>query len=271
VPAVWPLVRDTALQWSEHKTARLGAALAYYSVFSIGPLILITVSIAGLVFGHAAVRGEVSEQIAGLVGATGARAVEAMLAAAARPSEGIFATAMGLGLLLFAALGVVVQLKDALNTVWDVKPRASSGIWGFLCSYVVSLAAIVALGFLLLISLIITAALAAAGKYAAPYLPEGTLHVVSNAVSFVVTTVLFAMMFKWLPDADVVWRDVWLGATLTAVLFTAGKILIGLDHRAAAVGVLLGANPVAGRRVHARLRATSRLAQNEQRVRPPLR
>jgi membrane protein len=228
VPAVWPLVRDTALQWSEHKTARLGAALAYYSVFSIGPLILIVVSIAGLVFGHAAVRGEVSEQIAGLIGETGARAVESMLAAASRPSEGILATAVGLGLLLFAAVGVVVQLKDALNTVWEAPPPVGNGVWAFVRTYLVSLAAVIALGFLLLVSLVVTAALAATSRYASPYLPEGTLHLVSTGASFAITTVLFAMMFKWLPDTDVSWRDVWLGAAATAVLFNIGKFLIGL-------------------------------------------
>lgn len=225
---MWPLIRDTAFEWSEHRTARLGAALAYYSVFSLGPLIVIVISIGGLVFGQAAVRGEVSAQIATLLGETGARAVEAMLVAASRPFEGTIATLIGVGVLVFAALGVVVQLKDALNTVWEVKPPASGGVWAFVRTYLVSLAAIVALGFLLMISLVMTAALAATGKYAAPYMPELTLHLISSIGSFAVTTVLFAMIFKWLPDTHVAWRDVWLGAAVTAILFNIGKFLIGL-------------------------------------------
>jgi membrane protein len=118
----WSLIKETALSWSNHKAARLGAALAYYSIFSVGPLILITIAVAGLVFGQDAVRGEVSEQIKGLLGDTGAQAVEGMLAGASKPQEGALATAFGIGMLLFAAVGVVVQLKDALNTVWDVEP-----------------------------------------------------------------------------------------------------------------------------------------------------
>ena len=225
---MWPLIRDTAVQWSEHRTARLGAALAYYSVFSLGPLMIIIIWIAGLFFGRAAVRGEVSSQIGTLVGETGARAVESMLAAAARPYEGTTAAVIGIALLIVAALGIVIQLKDALNTVWDVKSAPGGGWWSYVRSYVVSLAAIAALGFVLLVSLVVTAGLAAFSKHAALYLPETALQFVSAGLSFVVTAVLFAMMFKWLPDTEVAWSDVWLGAAVTAALFTLGKVLIGL-------------------------------------------
>jgi membrane protein len=160
------------------------------------------------------------------VGETGAKAVQAMLAEASRPREGLLATVLGLGLLIFAAIGVVVQLKDALNVVWEVEETRGSGIWGFLRTYVVSLAAVLALGFLLLVSLLITAVLAAAGKYASAYLSEGLLHIASILVSFLVITALFAMMFKWLPDAEVRWYDVWLGAIVTATLFELGKTAI---------------------------------------------
>jgi len=225
---MWPLIRDTAVQWSEHRTARLGAALAYYSVFSLGPLMIIIIWIAGLFFGRAAVRGEVSSQIGTLVGETGARAVESMLAAAARPYEGTTAAVIGIALLIVAALGIVIQLKDALNTVWDVKSAPGGGWWSYVRSYVVSLAAIAALGFVLLVSLVVTAGLAAFSKHAAPYLPETGLQFVSAGLFFIVTAVLFAMMFKWLPDTEVAWSDVWLGAAVTAALFTLGKVLIGL-------------------------------------------
>jgi membrane protein len=227
-PGWWPMLRETGTQWSEHKASRLGAALAYYSIFSIGPLMVVAISIAGLVFGGDAVRGEVVGQLRGLLGENGAKAIEAMLAGANQKTEGVVATMIGLGTLLFAAIGVVVQLKDALNTVWEVKPSSASGIWSFVGSYVISLAAVVSVGFLLLTSLVLTAALAAVGKFIAPYLPEATLQIAGIAASFAMISLLFAMMFKWLPDAEVRWRDVWPGALLTAGLFEAGKFLIGL-------------------------------------------
>jgi membrane protein len=227
-PGWWPLIRQTAAQWSSHKDARLGAALAYYSVFSIGPLILIAIAIAGLLFGQDAVRGEVSGALRGLLGETGAQAIDAMLAGASKPREGILATIIGLATLVFAAIGVVVQLKDAFNTVWEVNTPPGRGLWGFARAYVLSFAGVLSLGFLLLVSMLVTTALAAAGKFLAPYLPEALLQAVSFVASLLVITVLFAMMFKWLPDAPVRWSDVWLGAAATAVLFELGKFLIGL-------------------------------------------
>src|SRR4051812_45858778 len=227
-PSWWAITRDAAMQWSEHKDARLGAALAYYSVFSIGPLILIAVSIAGLFFGREAVQGEVSSALRGLLGDTGAQAINGMLAGASKPTEGIIASVIGIATLIFAAIGVVVQLKDAFNTVWEVKTPPGKGIWGFARTYVLSLAGVMSLGFLLLISMLLTTALAAGGKFLAPYIPEASLQAVSFAVSFAVITLLFAMMFKWLPDAKIQWSDVWIGAIGTAALFEIGKFLIGL-------------------------------------------
>ena len=224
----WALTKAAASQWVAHKDARLGAALAYYSVFSIGPLIVIVIAIAGLLFGHDVVRGEVIGSLKALLGETGTRAIDAMLSDASRPREGMLATVIGVGTLVFAAIGVVVQLKDALNTVWEVEAPSGRGIWGFTRAYVLSLAGVLALGFLLLISMLVTAALSAAGKYLAPYLPEASLQVVGFAVSFAVISLLFAMMFKWLPDVQIKWRDVWVGAVATAALFEIGKFLIGL-------------------------------------------
>jgi membrane protein len=211
----------------DHKDARLGAALAYYSIFSVGPLVLIAIAAAGLLFGQDAVRGEVSAQMQGLLGNSGAQAVQSMLADAGRPREGILATVIGVGTLLLAALGVVVQLKDALNTVWGVENK-KGGVWQFIRTYLVSLAGVLSLGFLLLVSLLVSTVLAAGSKSLAPYLSEALLQVVSSAVSFAFITVLFAMMFKWLPDAEVARRDVWAGAAVTALLFEIGKFLIGL-------------------------------------------
>jgi membrane protein len=221
-------LQETAGRWLEHKDARLGAALAYYSIFSLGPLIVIAIAIAGFVFGAEAVQAQVFGALHGLLGDSGTQAIDAMLKGANRPREGILATVIGVGALVFAAVGVVVQLKDALNTVWEVKTPPGSGISRFVRTYIWSLAGVLSLGFLLLISMLLTAALSAAGKYIAPYLPEATLQIAGSLASFAVITALFAMMFKWLPDTPIAWRDVWLGAVLTAALFEVGKLLIGL-------------------------------------------
>ena len=224
---LWLVAKEAAENWSNHKDSRQGAALAYYSVFSLGPIIVIAIAVAGFFFGRQAVSGQVAFSIKDMLGDTGAQAIQAMLADAGRPREGLVASLLGLGTLLFAAIGVVVQLKDALNTVWEVGEIPGHGIWHFMRSYVISLAAVLALGFLLLVSLIVTAGLAAFGKYAAPHIEEWLLHLISMLVSLSVISLLFAMMFKWLPDAAVDWYDVWLGAVITAVLFEVGKSAIG--------------------------------------------
>jgi membrane protein len=224
----WPLISQAGTQWVSHKDARLGAALAYYSVFSIGPLIVIAIAVAGLLFGQDAVRGQVTDTLKGLLGDTGAQAINAMLVDASKPREGILAAAIGLGTLVFAAVGVVVQLKDALNTVWEVKTESGGSIWTFVRTYILSFAGVISLGFLLLVSMLVTTALAAGGKYIALYLPETVLQLAGFVISFLVIVLLFAMMFKWLPDTQVRWRDVWLGAVVTALLFEIGKFLIGI-------------------------------------------
>jgi membrane protein len=136
----WTVAKEAATNWSSHKDARQGAALAYYSVFSLGPVIVIAIAIAGLFFSHEAVTSQVTSSLKEMMGDTGARAIEAMLAGASRPAEGALATILGIGTLLFAALGVVVQLKDALNVVWEVEESQESGLWHFGCNYVLSFA-----------------------------------------------------------------------------------------------------------------------------------
>ena len=227
MPPLWIIAKEAALNWSKHRDARQGAALAYYSVFSIGPVVVIAVAIAGLAFGREAVNGEVASSIQGMMGETGAKAVQAMLADASRPRQGLLATALGVGALVFAAIGVIVQLKDALNVVWEVKETPTAGVWSFLRSYVISLAAVFALGFLLLTSMVVTAMVAAFANHAAAYVQEWVLHLLSSLVSFAAVSVLFAMMFKWLPDTPVDWYDVWLGAIITGLLFEIGKSAIG--------------------------------------------
>ena len=226
---MWSIFKAAAVNWMTHKDARLGAALAYYSIFSLGPIVVIAITIAGLFFGEEIVRSQVGQSIKGLLGDSGAEAVNAMLTgSSADKSKGVIPTLIGVGALIFAAVGVVVQLKDALNTVWEVESSKESGIWHFVRTYILSIAAVVAVGFLLLTSLLLTAGLAAVGKYFSASTPEVLLQPIGFAGSFLVIALLFAMMFKWLPDADVRWRDVWIGAVLTALLFETGKFLIGL-------------------------------------------
>jgi len=226
--SAWRLMKTTIENWVAHKDARQGAALAYYSVFSVGPLMVIAIGIAGLAFGEEAARGEVQDQLSGIVGQPAAAAIDSMLASANKPQQGLLATAIGTAVLLFSALGVVVQLKDAFNTVWEVDEKKISGVWQFIRTYLISLAAVIGVGFLLLISLSFTTGLSAAGQYLGAELPQTVLQVAGSLISFVAITAMFAVMFKLLPDTEVEWRDVWLGAAITAALFELGKLLIGI-------------------------------------------
>ena len=222
----WTVLKTAVDQWFRHRSARLGAALAYYSVFSMGPLLLIVTSIAGLFFGADAVRGSLTSQFRSLLGETGSKAVEAMLAGASSEQSGIIAGVTGVILLLAAALGVVVQLKDAMNTIWNVEEPKEAGVWWYLRTYLISFAGILGLGFLLAVSLVISASLAAFSSWSG----TGTA-LIGEAVNFLVSlailTTLFAMLFKWFPDTEIAWRDVLPGAVATALLFNVGKFAIG--------------------------------------------
>jgi len=226
-PGLWNALKAAGVNWLGHKSPKAGASLAYYSIFSMGPLIVVVITIATLVFDREGVQREVVGALTGLLGSKGGEAVNAMLAGAGKPSEGLFATVIGTATLIFAALGVVVQLKEALNVVWEVKPKPRGGVWGFVRDYVLSLAGVAALGFLLLVSMLLTAGLAAAGKSMGGMLPEAAMQVLNFVVSFAVISLMFALLFKWMPDAEVTWRDVALGAIGTAALFEIGRLAIG--------------------------------------------
>ena len=219
------VLRTAVDQWLAHRSARLGAALAYYSVFSLGPLLLIVISLAGLLFGEDAVRGRLTVQLRELLGDAGGRALEAMLAGASSPHACYLAAAAGIVLLIVAALGVVVQLKDAMNTVWNVQDTSEAGYWRYARTYLVSLAGILGLGILLAVSLVVSAGLAAFSSRIGA--ASAVAEALNFAVSFVVLTILFAMLFKWFPDTDVAWRDVVPGAIITTLLFNLGKSAIG--------------------------------------------
>ena len=242
VRALWQLLRDAFRDWSEDKAPRLGAALAYYTVFSLAPLLVLVIGIAGLVFGDEAVRGEVQSQMRGLLGANGARAIEDMIAGARRPESGTAASLVGMVLLLVGASGVFGQLQDALNTVWEVEPKSGRGIWGIVKDRFLSVTMVLGTGFLLLVSLVLSATISAASHRLG--LPNGftiAAHLLDAVLSFSVVTVLFALIFKLLPDAVIAWRDVWLGAAMTALLFVVGKTALGLYLGYADVGSTYGA------------------------------
>lgn len=237
------LLRDTFNEWNEDKAPRLAATLAYYTIFSIAPLLVIAIAIAGLVFGQEAARGQLDNQIQGLIGPVGADAVQEMIQSASKPSSGILATVIGLITLLFGASGVFAQLKDALNTIWDVPPAPNRGVRGILRGQFLSFTMMLGIGFLLLVSLVISAGLSAFGSFLGEMFPGLTfvMQIVNIVISFAVVTLLFAIMFKVLPDAAIAWSDVWFGAAFTALLFTIGKFLIGVYLGSGTVASAYGA------------------------------
>ncbi len=228
----WQMLKDTANAWIDDKSFRMAAALAYYSIFSMAPILLIVIAIAGLVFGQQAARGEVLAQVRDMVGRQTAAAIEEILAHAGRDGGGWWAASIGFVVLLFGASGYFVELQDALNTIWKVMPRPGRPIWEVVRERLLSFAAILGTGFILLVLLVVSAALETLGGVLGPLhvLPGGSgiWQLLNFVLSFGVITLLFAMIYKVLPDAEIAWHDVWIGAVITALLFTAGKYGIGL-------------------------------------------
>ena len=240
---VWTVIKEAAKGWMEDNATRLSAALAFYTILSIAPLLVIVTAIVGWVFGSDTATHQLEDQMRGLVGQAGADVARTAVEHASKPSSGILATVIGIGTLLFGASGVFGELQGALNTVWDVKPKPGRGIWGTIQSRFLSFGMVLVIGFLLLVSLVVTTALQAVGTYMDGLMPGvPTLLMVANfVVTFAVVTVLFALVFKFLPDAVISWKDVWFGALVTAGLFTLGKYLIGLYLTQAAPGSAFGA------------------------------
>jgi membrane protein len=226
----YSLLKESFNEYNKDNVPRLGAAMAYYTIFSLAPLLIIAIGIAGLVFGQEAARGEIIEQLQDLVGPTGAKAIEAMIANASKPSSGTIATIIGIVTLFIGASGAFGELQSALNTIWDAPARPDSGIIAMLKVRFLSMLMVIGTGFLLLVSLVLSAGLAAVGSYVSHLLPlpEAVLHLIGFFISFGMITVLFASIYKVLPDVPIAWKDVWIGAVLTAFLFELGKSLIGL-------------------------------------------
>lgn len=243
MPPLWNLLKKTYQEWDRHKAPKLGAGLAYYTVLSLAPLLIVVITVVGFALGPKAAEGQLVSQIQDLVGYEGAREIETVIANSHRPATGLIASALGLFTLFLGASGVFTEIHDALNTIWDVTPTPRSGVWSLLHDRFLSFGMVLAIGFLLLVSLSVSAAIAAAGKYTSDLLPVPAiaLHAIYFVVSLAVTALLFAMIFRFLPDQRISWRDVGVGAFATAVLFTIGKTLIGLYLGKASVGSPYGA------------------------------
>ncbi len=240
------LAKSTYSGFSEDDCMTQGAALAYYTVFSLAPLLLVVIAIAGIVLGREAVQKDIQNQITMLLGGDAAGQIGIMLQKAQRHSGGWLGAAIGLFTLLLGATGTFGSLQDALNKVWHVKPDPkASGVRAFLSKRLLSFGIILGLAFLLLVSLALSAVLSAVGSAVARYLPQGLssgfLHALGFALSFIVITLVLAAIFKVLPDAKIQWRHVWVGAILTSILFTIGKELIGLYLGKTAVASAYGA------------------------------
>jgi len=242
-PAVTAFLREVVQKWSNDNALTLGAALAYYTIFSLAPLLVLAIAVAGLVFGRAAAQGEIVAQMQGVLGPSGAELIESMIERASEPASGVLATVISLVTMFFGASGVFGQLQGSLNRIWGADTRRRRGVKGQLQRRAASFSMILGIGFLLLVSLALSALISGLHRFIDEYLtvPSGLLSLTNLGVSFLIVTALFAMIFKLLPDARIEWRDVWLGAAVTALLFTIGKSLIGLYLGRAGVTSVYGA------------------------------
>jgi membrane protein len=228
---LFALLKQTFAEWNEDKAPALGAALAYYTVFSLAPLLIIAIGIAALFLGQEAAQGQIFEQVRQLLGDKGGGAVEEIVQSSSQNrSGGIIATSIGLATLMFGASGVFGQLQTSLNTIWGVKPAPDRGIVGTLRDRFLSFGFILVVGFLLLVSLILTAGIAFVGEWFGNFVigAEILSQVLNLVLSLGIIGLLFSMIFKYLPDVKIAWRDVWSGAFMTALLFIIGKTVLGI-------------------------------------------
>lgn len=225
------ILKKSLSEWVDDYAPSMGAAIAYYTAFSIAPLLVIVIAVAGYLFGEDAVRGSLHGQIAGLVGNDGATAIQGLIKSAREPAEGVWASGVSLALLVVGATTVFAEIQSAMDRLWHVPQQARpSGLWGLLRARFLSFGLILGLAFLLTASLVVSAAVAAAGAYFSGLMPgwELVLQAMNLALSLGVEAVLFAMIFKLMPSVRIAWGDVWIGAAVTAALFEVGKVLIAL-------------------------------------------
>jgi membrane protein len=241
--SLWDLIKASASNWSDINAPRLGAALAFYSMLSIAPLLVLSVAIAGLFYGPEAAEGRIVAQLQNLIGYQGGLAIQDLLNHARHLSSGLAAVAVGTALLFFGASSVFAELRDSLNLVWGFQTVTGPGVMGIIRSRFVAFAMVISIGFLLLVSLLFGAAIAAAGKFFGGFLPipEVALDAANAVFSFLAVTILFALLYKVIPEVFIEWRDVWIGAAVTAALFSLGKLVIGLYIGKAGIGSAYGA------------------------------
>jgi membrane protein len=226
----WRLIRAAAAEWWQDRAMSLGAAIAFFTTFAIAPILLAAIAVAGLAFGRETVQEAIVSEIGGLVGVQSAAAIEAMIASAEETGSGGLGTAIGIATFLLVATGAIVELQDSLNIIWKATPPEINGLLDLLRTRLLSVAFILGIGFLLLVSLVIDAGISAFAGYLEAQFSGAALllSALNSLVSFAVAVVFFAMIFKILPAVDLTWRDVGIGAVVTALLFTIGKFLIGL-------------------------------------------
>jgi len=243
--SIWRLLKETVDEWQQDKVDRMAAALAYYTLFSIAPLLVIAVAVAGAVFGQEAARGEVVTQIQGLLGKAGAEVVQTALANTQNPQagNGIVPTLISTLVLIFGASGVFVQLQDSLNTVWNVEVSSKAGVKAVVRKRIFSFAMVITIGFILMISLVVSAGLAALSTFTNQLFPvlASLWRLLNLGISLGTFTFLFALIYKYIPDIKITWRDVLIGAAFTSVLFSIGKELLGLYLGNGAFGSTYGA------------------------------
>jgi membrane protein len=229
--SAWKLLKAIFIKWLEDDPFQSAAALSYYTLFSLAPLLIISIAVAGFVFGREAAQNQIVETIGGMIGPESAQAIQGMIQYASnKPKTGTISTVLGAVALLFGAGGVVGQLTTALNKIWGVVPKSGQGVWGFVRQRFISFVMVLAVGFLLLVSLVVTALVTAFAQFMGT-LSGGAVfiaHFLDILISFAFATVLFAMIYKLVPDIQIRWQDVWIGGALTSILFTIGKFLIGL-------------------------------------------
>ena len=240
---LWTMAKETAKDWLDDEAATLAAALAYYALLSLAPLLVISISVAGWFLGAEAARGQVAGELSSIVGTEAARAVEGVVASGQEPERGVLGAVFGIVTLFVGASGVFGQLQTSLDRIWEVKPKPDRGFWVMVKERFFSFTMVLGVAFLLLVSLVVSSLLSSLGTFLAAALPGGAVlwQALNFALSFGVVTLLFALIFKVIPDATVEWRDVWIGAAVTALLFTIGKLLLALYLGKAAVGSSYGA------------------------------
>lgn len=242
--AIYQVVRATYQGWSDDKASGLSAALAYYTVFALAPLFIIAVAIAGALFDQAVAREAVLSEVRSLIGESGVVTLRAMMHAASKPGDSVVATIIGSVTLLIGATSVFAHLQEALNTIWKVDEKqvaTRASIMRFLLRRVLSFGMVLALGFLLVVSLVASAVIAGTGDVIFGALPAWTAQVANQLLALALTTALFALMFKVLPDVRIAWRDVWVGALLTSTMLGVGRYLIGLYLGRSSVASAYGA------------------------------